>query len=112
PPARVIDVDVDLGIVKQRLDLGILFDQPKISRIDFNDFETLDLRIVGDNLGPRAGGKAEHEGASRVGMEEAQHISANHKILVVVGIDIEVPVINSAAEDRIIVSDGNDAITV
>src|ERR1051326_9303304 len=112
PPARVIDVDVDLGIVKQRLHLGILFDQPKISRIDFNDLKAFDVRMIGDNLRPRTGGKAEHEGSAWMRMEETQDIGANDKILVVVGIDVEVSIIYPAAKNRIVISHRNDAVAV
>src|SRR5437764_14465530 len=45
-------------------------------------------------------------------MEQAQHVGANDKILILGGIDVEVPVVHSSSKHRIIVRNRHDPISI
>src|SRR2546430_11991120 len=46
PAAAVVDVDMNLGILKERAHHGILRNQLKITRVDLDDVERFDLRMI------------------------------------------------------------------
>src|SRR5437773_5664582 len=61
PAAAIVDVDMNLGILKERAHHGILRNQLKITRVDLDDVERFDLRMIGHDLSPGAGGQANQD---------------------------------------------------
>ena len=99
PAAAVIDDDVDFRIGEQTGDTGALADEGSVARIDFDDGDVLDGRIVGDDLGPGAGRESDDEQVARIGMEGGDSVGAKDAVVVVDRIEIEVAVVDAAAVD-------------
>ena len=61
PPTAVVDVDLHLRVRQDRHHGWIFGDESQITWIDFDDRQSFDLRIVGNDLSPCAGRQANHE---------------------------------------------------
>src|SRR6266513_1887332 len=110
--AAIVDVDMNLGILKERAHHGILRNQLKITRVDLDDVERFDLRMIGHDLSPGAGGQADHEDALGSDMDGAQNQSADDQIRVMTRIDPEIAVVHATAKNCRLLGHRNYAVPI
>lgn len=112
PTAAIVDNDRNLGVGQKRSDLRLIADEREIAGIDLNDSERRDLRIVGDDLRPRARRQTDQQHVTRRRVEQTERIRPHDAVGVMLEIGIEAAVIHAVAEDHAVGRHRDDAAAI
>src|ERR1700675_4687288 len=98
PPPSVIDIHVHLWILEKRTHHRVLRNQLQVAGVDLHRIETLELRLICKNLRPRSSSQADDENAFWRRAESVECVGPDYNILVIYGVYVEIPVVNTPAE--------------
>src|ERR1700694_3186268 len=112
PSPAVVRINVNFGVLQERLNHRILRNELKISGIDFHRIQRFYLRVARKNLPPRARSQADNQDSFWSRAEGAKSVRTNYQVRVMQWIDIEIAVINASAKHRSILCYPNNAVAI
>src|SRR5262249_55204278 len=112
PSAAIVDVNVDFGVVKERLDHRGVRNELQIAGVNLYNVERFNLRMIGEDLSPGARGEANHENALGRGMNSAEDERAKDEVGIVTWIDQEEAIVHAAAENGVFLGHGDYPVPI